>query len=172
MSANNAHLRYSAAVEYAQSQWESVNNRVHHKMQEDGSVVLVDPNHQGTSHVDIQKIDPARLCPFEVQSTAAQHGAQITVNKLDKSRMSPFEPSSSSVSSAAHSLVPMRTKLDNSLISLFEQPKVEPLNKVASSPLITNGNQFGHQDTIMIDDINEIMVSAPGTVDPIVKSST
>ena len=85
--APNAHIRYSAAVEYAQSEWESVKNRVHYKMQEDGSVVLVDPN-----HVEIKKIDPARLCQFQVQPTAAQHVAQITINKLGKSRMSPFEP--------------------------------------------------------------------------------
>ena len=122
------HSRYSAAVEYAQSQWESVNKRVHYKMQEDGCVALVDPSH---------------------------------LNKLDKSRMSPFEASSPSVSSAAHSLVPIRTKLDPSLIFLFEQPKVETLNKVASPPLITNGNQFCHHDTIMICDTNEIEVSAP-----------
>jgi len=163
----NAHYRYSAAVEYAQSQWESVNNRVHHKMQEDGSVVLVDPNHQGTSHVEIQKIDPsARLFPFEVQPTdppqpAAQHGAQITINKLGKSRMSPFEPSSSSVS-AAHSSVPIGKKLDHSLLPFFQQPKVDSFNKVALS-LFTSVNQFDHQVPIMINDINAIMVSAPAS---------
>ena len=119
----------------------------------------------------IQKIDPARLCPFEVQLTSAQHVAKITIDKLDKSRMSPFEPSSSGVS-AAHSSVPISKKSDPLLVSLFEQPKVGPLNKVTSPPLITNGNQFGHQDTIMVNDKNETMVSAPGTVDPIVTSST
>ena len=128
--------------------------------------------YQVTSHVEVQKIDPARLCPFEVQPTSSQHVSQITVKKLDKSRMSPFEPSSSSVSSAAHSSVPIRTKLDPSLVSLFEQPKVEPFNKVASPPLINNVNQFDHPVTIMVNDINEIMVSAAGTVDPIVKPST
>jgi hypothetical protein len=137
MSADNAHSRYSAAVEYAQSQWESVSKRAHYKMQEDGCVALVDPSHQVTTNVDIQKIDPTRLCPFEAQPTFAQHGAQITVTKLDKSRMSTFEPSSPSVSSAAHSSVPIRTKLDPSLISLFEQPKVEPLLTATNSVIRT-----------------------------------
>jgi len=130
-------------------------------MQEDGSALLVDPNHKGKLHIEIQKIDPARLCPFEVQPTAAQHVDKITINKLGKSRMSPFEPSSSSVS-AAHSSVPIGNKLDPSLLSFFEQPKVDPFKKVAL-PLITNVNQFDHQVTIMLNDINEIMVSAPGS---------
>jgi len=152
----NAHYRYSAAVEYAQSQWESVSKRAHYKMQEDGSVVLVDPNHHETSHVEIQKIDPARLCPFEVQPTdppqpAAHHGAQITTNKLEKSRMSPFEPSSSSVS-AAHPSVPIGKKLDPFFLSFFEQPKVDPFNKDALS-LITSVNQFDQQTKIMVNDI-------------------
>jgi hypothetical protein len=159
--APNAHYRYSAAVEYAQSQWESVNKRFHYTMKEDGFVVLFDPNHQMATNVYIQKIDPARLCPFEVRPTSAQHGAQITVNKLGKTRLSPFEPSSSDVS-AARSSVPIRTKLDPSLVSLFEQPKVDPLKNVAT-PLISNVNQFDHQVTILINDTNEIVVSAPGS---------
>ena len=165
--APNAHYRYSAAVEYAQSQWESVKNRVHCKMQEDGSVVLVDPT-QVTTNVEIQKIDPARLCTFEVQSTSAQHVSQITVNKLGKSRLSPFEPSPSSAP-AAHSSVPISKKLDSSRMPFFEQPKVGTLNKDAS-PLINNLNQISHLVTIMVNDINEDMVSAPGP--NIIKPST
>ena len=94
--APNVHYRYSAAVEYVQSQWERVNNRVHYKMKEDGFVALVDSSHQVTTNVDIQnKIDQARLWPFEVQPTSAQRVAQITVNKLaNKSRLSPFEQAS------------------------------------------------------------------------------
>ena len=94
--APNVHYRYSAAVEYVQSQWERVNNRVHYKMKEDDFVALVDSSHQVTTNVDIQnKIDQARLWPFEVQPTSAQRVAQITVNKLaNKSRLSPFEQAS------------------------------------------------------------------------------
>ena len=94
--APNVRYRYSAAVEYAQSQWERVNNRVHYKMKEDGFVALVDSSHQVTTNVDIQnKIDQARLWSlFEVQPTSAQRVAQITVNKLAKSRLSPFEQAS------------------------------------------------------------------------------
>jgi len=163
--ARYADYRYSAAVEYAQSHWDSVNNRIHYKMQEDGSVVLVDPNHRVSWNVEIHKIDPARLSPFEVQPTdppqpATQHGAQITINKLGKSRLSPFEPSSSN-GSAGHSSVPaIGKKLNPSLVSFFDQPKVEPFSKVAS-PLMSNVNKFAHQDTIVVTDMNEIMGSAP-----------
>ena len=130
--APNVHYRYSAAVEYAQSQWERVTNRVHYTMKEDGFVALVDSSHQVTTNVDIQnKIDQARLWSlFEVQPTSAQRVAQITVNKLAKSRLSPFEqasfneasePSSSdssymngTISSAANSMGKARvsTKID------------------------------------------------------------
>ena len=170
--APQAHYRYSAAVECAQSQWESVNNRSHHKMQEDGSVVLVDPTQQVTSNVEIQKIDPARLSPFEVQPAdpaqpATQHGAEITVNKLGQSRLSPFEPSSPNGSAGQHSSVPaIGKKLNPSLLSFFDQPKVEPFNKSlqVASPLMSNANKFDHQDAIVVTDImNEILGSAPGS---------
>jgi len=163
--ARYADYRYSAAVEYAQSHWDSVNNRIHYKMQEDGSVVLVDPNHRVSWNVEIHKIDPARLSPFEVQPTdptqpGTQHGAQITINKLGKSRLSPFEPSSSN-GSAGHSSVPaIGKKLNPSLVSYFDQPKVEPFSKVAS-PLMSNVRKFAHQDTIVVTGMNEIMGSAP-----------
>jgi len=147
---------------------ESVNNRVHHKMQEDGSVVLVDPNHLVTSNVEILKIDPSRLSLFEVLSNhppqfAAENDDQTTVNKLGKSRLSPFEPASSNVSAGQHSSVPaIGKKLNPSLLSFFDQPKVNPFNKVAS-PLISDANKFDHQETIVVTDKNETMGSAPGS---------
>lgn len=48
MAPNNAHFNNSAAVEYVQFQWKSINNRAHYIMQNDGSIVLVDPNHLAT----------------------------------------------------------------------------------------------------------------------------
>lgn len=52
--ASNAHYRYSAAVEYAASQWESVAKRAYYIMQEDGSVALVDLTKTMTLKVEIR----------------------------------------------------------------------------------------------------------------------
>ena len=95
MAPTNAHFRYSAAAEFASSQWKSVNERAHFTMQEDGSVFLIDPTSSATSCVEIQtaetiqQIESTRLPPFEGDVPAAEHPVQIaSINTLNDTRLS------------------------------------------------------------------------------------
>ena len=56
--ASKAHFIRSAAVDLASTQWDKVAMRAHNVMQEDGSVVRVDPSHPVMPNVEFQAAAP------------------------------------------------------------------------------------------------------------------
>ena len=96
MAQLTANSRYSAAVEYAGSQWKGVAKRAYYAIQKDGSVVLVDKTQSVASNVEIQittetiqEIASTRLSSFEGDELAFKNPAHTTsINKLDDSRLS------------------------------------------------------------------------------------
>ena len=95
--ASKAHFIRSAAVDLASSQWEKVAKRAHDVMQEDGSVVLVDPTHPVMPNVEIQQAAPIQSTHFE-DAPAAKQMAPVNIDQLDW-LLSPFDQESSA---AAH----------------------------------------------------------------------
>jgi len=60
-----AHFNRKAAVKYASAQWASVANRFHTVMQEDFSMVIVDPTHPLMPNFEIPQAAPVQSTPFE-----------------------------------------------------------------------------------------------------------
>ena len=70
-----AHFNRSAAVDLASTQWEKVAKRAHNVMQEDGTVVRVDPTHLVVLNVEIQQAAPI---PKDQSSSAAAHPTELS----------------------------------------------------------------------------------------------
>jgi len=70
-----AHFNRSAAVDLASTQWEKVAKRAHNVMQEDGTIVRVDPTHLVVLNVEIQQAAPI---PNDQSSSAAAHPTQLS----------------------------------------------------------------------------------------------
>ena len=84
--ASKAHHSRSAAVEFALDEWENVAKRPHYVMQEDGSIVLVDPStHLVMSNDEIQQeAAPIQSTPFEdTDAPAAKQLAPVNTDQLD-----------------------------------------------------------------------------------------
>ena len=97
--ASKAYFNRSAAVEYVSDQWEIVENRPHYVMQEDSSMVLVDPTHPLMPNVEIQQAALVQSTPFEdTHVPAAKNLASVNSDQLDW--LWPFDHHSSDA--AAH----------------------------------------------------------------------
>ena len=84
--ASKAHHSRSAAVEFALDEWEIVAKRLHYVMQEDGSIVLVDPStHLVMSNDEIQQeAAPIQSNPLEdTDAPAAEQLAPVNSDQLD-----------------------------------------------------------------------------------------
>ena len=76
--APKAHFIRSAAVELVSTQWEKVAKRAHNVLQEDGSMVLVDPTHPVMPNVEIQAAALIQSTPFDDAPAAKQMALDIS----------------------------------------------------------------------------------------------
>jgi len=132
-------FRYSAAVEFVSSEWESVTRRAHYKMNDDGVPILVEARlaHSLSSNDDKQITSPIQKtksavgmsqCDDQATASVDQPLIQVTVNENnDTSRLSSSEQQpSSSIAASAHRLeATVVNELDSSLSSCSDQPQVE-----------------------------------------------
>jgi len=132
-------FRYSAAVEFVSSEWESVTRRAHYKMNDDGVPILVEARlaHSLSSNDDKQITSPIQKtksavgmsqCDDQTTASVDQPLIQVTVNENnDTSRLSSSEQQpSSSIAASAHRLeATVVNELDSSLSSCSDQPQVE-----------------------------------------------